>query len=238
MSLHENVSEYILDKISSGEWKKGEMIPKEVDLCEQLGVSRSTVRTAMSRLVNDGYLNRVKGKGTYVTTPKRLEASTIFIESFAQELAGRGLKAKTELLEFRMVEADAPIAERMNLPQGANVLKIKRLRYAEHAFEAGPVVLTTSYFPAEYNEFIQQYDLEQAPMFKVLMENGLERKLFEKEICVKVLTDKECRLLGEPKDALAVCILSMAWDQHQRPLEYSESNYPVSRNRFIFRVRG
>ncbi|MDL2318114.1 GntR family transcriptional regulator [Eubacteriales bacterium OttesenSCG-928-A19] len=236
MSLHEKVSDHVLQKIQSGEWKKGAMIPKEMDLCEQLGVSRSTVRTAMARLVSDGYLSRVKGKGTYVTSPRVIESSTIFIESFAQELAGRGLTAKTELLKFHMTPAKADVAEKLRVPEGESVLKIQRLRYAEKSFEEGPIVLSTSYFPRVYVEFIERYDLEKMSMHEVLHENGLKRELFEKEISVKVLSDKACRLLGEKKGALAVSVTSIAWDQNGHELEYSVSDYPVTRNRFILRV--
>mgnify|MGYP002531602315 FL=1 len=67
--LHAQISEYIMTKIQSGEWPVGHMLPTELELCEQFGISRSSVRTAMMSLVNDGYLKRVKGKGTFVTNP-------------------------------------------------------------------------------------------------------------------------------------------------------------------------
>ncbi len=237
MPLHAQVWDYMMQKIESGEWKKGGMIPKEIDLCQQLSVSRSTVRTAMSKLVREGYLNRVKGKGTFVAQPAHIEETTIFLESFAQELQTRGLTAKTELLEFREVMPDALLAERMRVPEGGSLLKITRLRYADKAFDTGPIVLTTSYFPVAYAGFIQRYNLEEVPMHRALRENGLDRKLFEKEITCKVLEDKEARLLGVPGGAMAVCITSMAWDQNQRELEYSVSNYPVGKNKFIIRIR-
>ena len=84
--LHAQISEYIMTKIQSGEWPVGHMLPTELELCEQFGISRSSVRTAMMSLVNDGYLKRVKGKGTFVTNPMRLEDTTIFIESFAEDM--------------------------------------------------------------------------------------------------------------------------------------------------------
>ena len=75
---YSEIEEYIMDKIHTGEWPVGYMIPKEVELCEQFGVSRSTVRTAMLRLVQEGHLKRVKRKGTFVTAPRVLEDTTVF----------------------------------------------------------------------------------------------------------------------------------------------------------------
>lgn len=55
------------DKIVKGEWPGGTQIPTEVQLMELFGVSRATLRQAISDLCNDGFLNRVQGKGTFVT---------------------------------------------------------------------------------------------------------------------------------------------------------------------------
>ena len=55
---YSEIEEYIMNKIHTGEWPIGYKIPKEVELCEQFGVSRSTVRTAMLRMVQDGHLKR------------------------------------------------------------------------------------------------------------------------------------------------------------------------------------
>ena len=82
---YSEIEEYIMNKIHTGEWPIGYKIPKEVELCEQFGVSRSTVRTAMLRMVQDGHLKRVKRKGTFVTAPRVLEDTTVFIESFFNE---------------------------------------------------------------------------------------------------------------------------------------------------------
>ena len=67
MPLYDKVLKSMQDKIRSGEWAAGEMIPREIDLCAMYDVSRSTIRMAMSRLVDAGALTRVKGMGTYVT---------------------------------------------------------------------------------------------------------------------------------------------------------------------------
>ena len=88
--LYTKISDYVMEKIQNEEWPVGYMLPPEVELCQQFGVSRTSVRTALLTLVNDGYLHRVKGKGTFVTTPQRVEESTIFIESFAEEMRKRG----------------------------------------------------------------------------------------------------------------------------------------------------
>ncbi|MFW6279062.1 MAG: GntR family transcriptional regulator [Bacillota bacterium] len=79
--MYEQVKKTILEKVKQGDYKPGEMIPTERELCEKTGVSRHTVRKAISELVEDGYLFRVQGHGTFVydedNIPLDLEHSTV-----------------------------------------------------------------------------------------------------------------------------------------------------------------
>lgn len=65
--LYFQLKEYILKKIEKGEFPKGSKIPSELDFCEELDLSRPTVRQAVAELVSDGKLQIVKGKGTFVS---------------------------------------------------------------------------------------------------------------------------------------------------------------------------
>ena len=126
--LHAQISEYIMTKIQSGEWPVGHMLPTELELCEQFGISRSSVRTAMMSLVNDGYLKRVKGKGTFVTNPMRLEDTTIFIESFAEEMHRHGKEISNEIIEFRVMRGEDAVCRAVRAGGTARIWRISPAR--------------------------------------------------------------------------------------------------------------
>lgn len=237
MSLYENVLESLREKVESGEWPRGAMIPRELDLCEHYGVSRSTIRTAMSRLVSDGVLKRVKGVGTYVSDEKHVEKTTLFIDSFSHELEKRGLDTCTELMCFCCIPAMREANEALRLPADARLLRITRLRYAKGAFEKGPIVLTTSYFRAEFQTFFEEYDLEKVSLHEVLKRNGYTRAVFDKHLSAQQLGDRDCHLMGVPVGSLAICITSVALDSQGRELEYTVSLYPQDKNEFELRVK-
>lgn len=237
MTLYESVLSSMQEKVRSGEWAQGNLIPREMDLCTQYGVSRSTIRMAMSRMVSDGLLTRVKGVGTYVTHAEYLQATTLFLSSFARDLESRGINVCTELLSFCMVPAVPHVNQKLDLPSDARLLRITRLRYPQDAFDKGPLVLTTSYFPAALQEKLQNYDLEKTPLYRALQDNGYERRTSDKYLSAQVLTARECHLMGVEPGALAISISSTAWDQHSHPLEYTSSLYPISKNVFELRVK-
>lgn len=64
--LYAQVSEILMQRILSGEWAPGTSLPAEPELCTELGVARGTLRQALSKLENMGYIRRERGRGTFV----------------------------------------------------------------------------------------------------------------------------------------------------------------------------
>jgi len=234
--LYKDIIAYITRNIQNQTWKEGDLIPTEMELCKQFSVSRSTVRAAMQKLQAQGLLLRIKGKGTLVTQPKILEDSTLFIESFSEELKAKGYTTKSEVLEFRHIRCDATVAKGLSLNEGDSVIKLKRLRYIDGSFSSGSIVLTTSYFP-EHVRFIDGCDFERSSVHEILATHGIYRELTEKTLTAVNLDDKESRLLGVESQSIAISITSVTDDQNGERLEYCVSLYPVGRNTFTLRLR-
>ena len=68
--LYFQLKTLILDEIKNGSYKSGELIPTENEISEMFDISRTTVRQAITELVHDGQLYRIKSKGTFVANPK------------------------------------------------------------------------------------------------------------------------------------------------------------------------
>src|SRR5512134_555710 len=66
--LYIQLMRIFLEEIHSGRWRLGQKIPSEEELCRTHRVSKITVRQAVNNLVSDGYLMKVQGKGTFVTS--------------------------------------------------------------------------------------------------------------------------------------------------------------------------
>lgn len=228
------IRDYIMEKIDMGEWSVGMMIPTEMQLCEQFGVSRPTVRTALMKLVKEGHLRRVKGKGTFVTVPRIVDQSTIFIESFYKEMLEQGLETTTEVLEFRRIPA---IEHWQKLLETDNsmMIKLSRLRYVKDSFEQGPIVLTTSYFSGD-KAFLLEHDFEKQSVTAVMKENGFVKDYIEKEFTSVMLTPKESRFLGMEEGTLGMRVDSVIRNEDGEVVEVSESLYPMARNKFFLKL--
>ena len=236
MLLHNQVYNYIMKKIQDEEWPVGTKLPTEIELAQQFGISRPSVRTAMARLVNEGYLNRIKGKGTFVTSPKELEDSTIFIESFDKEMKKRGKKVASDVIEFRLLKAPEHVQKMLKLTPNDTVLKLTRLRYIENSFNAGPIVMTTSYFTKKLF-FLQNYDFTKISVHAAMAEHDVYRRRLEKHINIAQLDNRCCHLMELPEKSMSLFIYSTVLDSDDELGEYTESYYPASRNEFILKLR-
>jgi GntR family transcriptional regulator len=79
----------------------GAPIPTESDICEHFEISRPTVRQAVSALVAEGYLERRKGRGTFVCEPKIRRDFLLVMESFNREMIESGFTPSTKLISLR-----------------------------------------------------------------------------------------------------------------------------------------
>lgn len=103
VSVTEQVLEYLKENIESGNWIVGEKIPSENQMTEELGVSRSSVRTALQHLIGLGVLESVHGKGTYL-----INGSVENWDESESKITSEDCRDIRKVLEFRKIlEPDA-----------------------------------------------------------------------------------------------------------------------------------
>ncbi|MFB1081582.1 GntR family transcriptional regulator [Jeotgalibacillus sp. JSM ZJ347] len=137
---YKKIEEYILGKIKSGEYIRGESIETEQELAEKFSVSRVTVRQATNNLVARGYLSRSQGSGTYVSSQRVVGRSTA-AKSFTEEMKEMGKETQTDIIEFKIIPANKEIAAKLQIANDSPIYFIKRLRRADGV----PMMLETSY---------------------------------------------------------------------------------------------
>ena len=141
-TLYYQLKEKLAEKIASHQWKPGEKIPSEAELCDAYSVSRITVRKAIEDLVRSGQLIKHQGKGTFVTNVSMEHKFSKFY-SFSEELTRSGMTERAQILSFEIIEADGEVSEKLSMQEGEQVFMVKRLRMADEM----PYTVEVSYIP-------------------------------------------------------------------------------------------
>ena len=118
--LYEQIKQYLLDGIASGQWPDGSRIPSEHELMEVLGASRMTVNRAVRELSADGFLNRVQGLGTFVRA-QAPRSPLLEIYDISEDIQQRGNVHKSQVLLLEAIRADETQAAAFMLRRGAKL---------------------------------------------------------------------------------------------------------------------
>lgn len=161
--LYLQVEQSVQDRIMSGEWTPRQPLPSEDQLCEEYGVSRITLRRALSRLTDRGLIVRERGRGTFVRDIE-LEASERGVRSFTSELRDLGMRPSSRLLEVAEVEPSRQIATALELEPGDKVLRVHRVRLGD----GQPIGVQTTSLACARFPGIAELDLEGRSVYEVL----------------------------------------------------------------------
>lgn len=144
---YECIYQDLKKKIEADQYPCQELLPPENTLIQIYDCSRNTVRRAISRLVTDGYVQTIQGKGVRnIYRPIEQTAFTIGeIESFRESALRNGQTARTEILLFSEITIDAALAARTGFPAGVQAYYLQRLHYLDEK----PLILNHNYFLKE-----------------------------------------------------------------------------------------
>jgi GntR family transcriptional regulator len=224
----------LMAEIEAGSPEPGGRLGAERELAARLGVSRSTLRAALDALETAGVVHRIRGRsGGIFVSERRIERDLTSLTSLPAYLRRQGFQSGARVLSTATVGADAETAASLDLPEGALVLEVVRVRLADEQ----PISLERARFPAE--RFPGLLDRSLAGSLYELLESGYGLRPSEAEERVEVVgaTAAEARVLEVRPGAPLVAIARTAWAADGRPFERSHDLFRADRVRIVTRVR-
>lgn len=227
--LHTQVSNYIREKIYNREWKVGDKIPTEYELCEQLDMSRGSVKKGIKTLVDEGLLTQYRGRGTYVTDHNNIthpSGSTLL--SFAESLKAQGIDFTTKVVNKQVIPADAFLSEKLFIPVGAPVLFMQRLRFVDDE----PIMFIENRISIPACPGIQDVDFETQTLFASLERISHRHIGFSRaRYAAKVAGEERGKMLGVSENAPVLHLEQHIFYSDDTPCEWG--NVWLKANRYV-----
>jgi len=219
------------ESLNSGKYQKGDKLPTEKELCQNYGISRLTVRRAMDELRREGFIERLKGKGTFVTGSKREEQLAI-LTGFTDEARKRGSETRSVVLENKLVRVPADAVELFDIPADAMVVLLKRVRF----LEGEPYAIEEAYLNVGADiRFlnITQRDMEKESLYGILRkEFNINISYAEEEMELTRLKKEEARFLRQDQDECAIMRKRFTYTKSDVCIEYVISLYRADKSKF------
>lgn len=233
--MYRQLADLLRGRIVEGETSVGDKIPSEAQLSESFGISRITVRQALDELENDGLLQRVPGKGTFVkhsvARVERLTRLTGFGENMSA--LGRVVSYRTLRAEETSVQADVVVHLQST---DAKAYVIERVLLTDGRPVGMHVSHLPTWLPARDHDgrLFTRQALDSRSLYGAIEECGVELYRAEETVEPDLATEDEAEILEMPKGDLLLRVKRIVYDPEGHPVEYVILTYRA--DSFTFRL--
>lgn len=216
--LYYQVARRLREAIESGELAPGARIENEVALAEQLSISRPTIRRAIQELVDQGLLVRRRGVGTQVVRG-RLTRS-VELTSLYDDLAASNRSPTTTVLVHEAIVPSPEVLEALSLPEGTEVLHVRRLRLTDGV----PLAVLENFLPPEFLT-LSPDSFEERGLYQLMRSRGITMRVARQTIGARASTKEEAGLLGLTPLAPVLTMSRTVFDQSGHAVEFGDHSY-------------
>lgn len=218
--LYLQLKHRILQLIASGALSQDAPLPAELDLCQTLVLSRATVRRCFKDLVDEGYVIRRRGQGSFVAPSKQAGGlDTLYTQvSTSTSIERSGARPSSRFLGLRTAKASGAVARSLDAPPGEELWEINRLRLAN----GHPVIHELAYMRKTLCPSLSEEELQHHSIYECIARasNVIPFKTEERFEAV-TLDEREAKLLGAKPGAPALRIIARSLDARGLPFEAS-----------------
>lgn len=229
--LYYQLKQLLAERMASGEWQPGDMLPTEEQLQEQYDLSRTTVRQALKELEFEGKISRYRGRGTFVSKPKISHSPDPHFNLTAF-LKQQGMEPGWRVLSSRWVPASPEVAGRLAIDPGSQVYRLRRLRLAN----GEPIGYHITHVIPTIAKMIDENWLDQGGSLDYLRRTGQHDEIFANRTIEAVPASEEtAQLLDIVAGSAILMIRRQVFEPGGTPIEDMRAMYRG--DRFQYRVR-
>ena len=234
--IYQRIQERLRSDIAAGRFLEGDRLPSESELARNFRTARGTVRQALARLEYEGLIRREAGRGTFATPSRVLSRiDTRFYQAFEEQVSAQGAAVRLRLLEFSASAAPEGIAQALHVLTGAEVHRLRRLRYVDEELVGYEDRWMLSEIARHFRAAALKTDSAIA-----LVNAALRAPLGQIEVFVRaaVATSDIAEVLELRKGSPVLVRAHTFFDRNRRPVLTGQAVYRGDRYQFAYALDG
>lgn len=228
-SKYLNIYNEIVGKIDSGVFETNSKLPSESQLMGEYGVSRDTVRKALNLLEQNGYIEKSKGKGSFVLDMNKFNFPVSGIKSFKEIEKNLGKKCETIVEELTLKNPSENIMKKLEVSPNEYVWSLIRTRN----IDGEKIILDKDYLNSEFVSRLTEEICKNSLYDYIEGELGLKIAYAEKEITVQKATEEDRRLLDLRGYDMVAVVKSYTYLEGRNLFQYTESRHRPDKFKFV-----
>ena len=222
------IHDEIKHQIETGVFEVGQRLPSERVMAEQFGVSRMTLRQAVTSLVEEGILTRYVGSGTFVASD-RVREKMRGTTSFTEIIQNLGKTPSSKVLSYQKTKANEVECDKLQLKKGAQIIRMERIRYADEL----PICYEVASIPYRLIEDFAKNDIANH-FYETLANAGKKIGRSEQIISAKIVNKEIANFLSIKQSSAILALTQVSYfaNSDETPFEYVLSQYVGERFEF------
>lgn len=231
---HARIEHWLAALIQSGRLQPGDQLPIELDIAAHLGVSRMTLRQALSTLAANGVLERRRGRygGNFVTQP-RFDYSLAGLPGFTEQMRRAHVEAGARVVHATTRVAPDEVRTALRLKEGGRVHEIIRVRSANGL----AIALEETHIPADLFPGLLRRDLTDSLYDLMAREYDMSPHSAEEVIEPSIATDQRANLLDVEAGHPLLVITRTSFTINGTPVEFAHDFFRPDRTRIMLRTQ-
>lgn len=231
--LHRQLFLVLREQILRGAFSPRGALPKEEDLCDHFGVSRITVRRALSDLATLGLVERRHGLGTFVREGVSVSRPAPDL-GLIDELKKQARETAVEVLQFERAVPPDSVVDLLQLGAGEQAVHAVRLR----SLDGVPVMLTDAWVPARLRTGVTAARLRKMPLYQVLLAQGIRFGRVIQEFTAVIADPVHAKRLQVEGGAPLLRLVRIMHDGKDQPVLYLTVHLSSERSRILMDIPG
>jgi GntR family transcriptional regulator len=235
--LYHQIYVLVREKILSGVYPNGSLIPTEKELEKMFDVSRITVKRALDELATEGLVMRQRGRGTTITFSNPVSSSPTSMDGLLEDMLSIVKETTVKVLEFDYVIAPPQASDALKLPASTLVQKAIRIRHKENM----PFSYVITYLPEDIGRSFTFDELENEPILALIERSGKSISRARQTITATLADNTTGPALDVSIGSPLLKVSRIVFDDADKPVEYITIYYRTDHyqlNLELSRVKG